>query len=58
MTGLDVFLFEDGRCVEHLHEADHYTMFMQLGAPPTAEIGRPDATLRPAKNFEQTWSST
>lgn len=36
-TGLDVFLFEDGRCVEHLHEADHYTMFMQLGAPPTPE---------------------
>ena len=36
-TGLDVFLFEDGRCVEHLHEADHYTMFLQLGAPPTPE---------------------
>lgn len=39
MTGLDVFLFEDGRCVEHLHEADHYTMFLQLGAPPTAQSG-------------------
>jgi len=36
MTGLDVFLFEDGRCVEQLHEADHYTMFVQLDAPPTA----------------------
>ena len=36
VSGLDVFLFEDGRCVEHLHEADHYTMFVQLGAPPTA----------------------
>ena len=36
-TGLDVFLFEDGRCVEHLHEADHYTMFVQLGAPPTPQ---------------------
>ena len=34
-TGLDVFVFADGRCVEHLHEADHYTMFLQLGAPPT-----------------------
>ncbi|HSO01688.1 MAG TPA: ester cyclase [Gaiellaceae bacterium] len=34
-TGLDVFLFAGGRCVEHLHEADHYTMFLQLGAPPT-----------------------
>jgi hypothetical protein len=32
-----VFLFEDGRCVEHLHEADHYTLFLQLGAPPTPE---------------------
>lgn len=39
VTGLDVFLFEDSRCVEHLHEADHYTMFVQLGASP-----RPDAT--------------
>lgn len=37
VMGLDVFLFEDGRCVEHLHEADHYTMFLQLGAPPTPE---------------------
>jgi predicted ester cyclase len=37
VTGLDVFLFEDGRCIEHLHEADHYTMFVQLGAPPTPE---------------------
>ena len=37
VTGLDVFLFEDGRCVEHLHEADHHTMFVQLGAPPTPE---------------------
>jgi len=37
VTGLDVFLFEDGRCVEHLHEADHYAMFVQLGAPPTPE---------------------
>ena len=36
-TGLDVFLFEGDRCVEHLHEADHYTMFVQLGAPPTPE---------------------
>jgi hypothetical protein len=37
VTGLDVFLFEGGRCVEHLHEADHHTMFLQLGAPPTPE---------------------
>lgn len=37
VTGLDVFLFEDGRCVEHLHEADHHAMFVQLGAPPTPE---------------------
>jgi predicted ester cyclase len=33
-SGLDVFVFEDGRCVQHDHEADHYTMFLQLGAPP------------------------
>lgn len=37
VTGLDVFLFENGRCLEHLHEADHYTMFLQLSAPPTRE---------------------
>lgn len=37
VTGLDVFLFEHDRCIEHLHEADHYTMFLQLGAPPTPE---------------------
>lgn len=36
-SGLDVFLFDEGRCVEHLHEADHYAMFLQLGAPPTAQ---------------------
>ena len=35
VTGLDVFRFENGRCVEHLHEADHAEMFLQLGAPPT-----------------------
>ena len=35
VSGIDVFLFENDRCVEHLHEADHYTMFLQLGAPPS-----------------------
>lgn len=38
-TGLDIFLFAEGRCVEHLHEADHYTMFLQLDAPPTPASG-------------------
>jgi len=39
VTGLDVFLFGGDRCVEHLHEADHFTMFEQLGAT----IGAPPA---------------
>ena len=39
VTGLDVFLFDGDRCVEHLHEADHFTMFEQLGAT----IGAPGA---------------
>lgn len=36
VTGLDVFRFEDGRVVEHLHEADHEAMWEQLGVrlPP------------------------
>ena len=37
ITGIDVFLFEDGRCVEHLHEADHDTMFEQLRAPADSD---------------------
>ena len=31
VTGLDVFRFDGDRCMEHLHEADHFTMFEQLG---------------------------
>lgn len=31
LTGLDVFYFQDGRVVEHLHEADHEAMWEQLG---------------------------
>lgn len=31
VTGLDVFRFEDGLVVEHLHEADHERMWEQLG---------------------------
>ena len=33
VTGLDVFRFEDGLVVEHLHEADHEAMWEQLGVP-------------------------
>jgi len=31
LTGLDVFRFQDGLVVEHLHEADHERMWEQLG---------------------------
>ena len=36
ITGLDVFRFEDGVVVEHLHEADHEAMWEQVGVrlPP------------------------
>ncbi|MBA3476205.1 MAG: ester cyclase [Actinobacteria bacterium] len=36
VTGLDIFRFEDGLVVEHLHEADHEAMWEQLGValPP------------------------
>lgn len=36
VTGLDVFRFENGLVVEHLHEADHEAMWEQLGVrlPP------------------------
>ena len=34
VSGIDVFRFRDGRVVEHWHEADHYAMFVQLGATP------------------------
>jgi predicted ester cyclase len=32
ISGLDLFRFDDGRVVDHWHEADHHTMFAQLGA--------------------------
>lgn len=36
VTGLDLFRFEEGMVVEHLHEADHELLWEQLGVslPP------------------------
>lgn len=36
VTGLDVFRFENGLVIEHLHEADHESLWEQLGVrlPP------------------------
>lgn len=36
LTALDVFRFEDGVVVEHLHESDHERLWVQLGVklPP------------------------
>jgi predicted ester cyclase len=36
VRGVDVFRFEDGKVVEHLHEADHEALWEQLGValPP------------------------
>jgi steroid delta-isomerase-like uncharacterized protein len=33
VTGIDIFEFDDsGLVIDHWHEADHYTLFLQLGA--------------------------
>lgn len=39
VRGIDIFRFREGRVVEHWHEADHYTMFAQLGAKPARSEG-------------------
>ena len=33
-TGIDIFHFQDGKVVEHWHEADHESMLEQLGLIP------------------------
>lgn len=40
VTGMDVFVLKDGKCIEHWHEADHLELLLQLGAslkPPIRE---------------------
>ncbi len=34
MTGIDIFHFQNGKVVEHWHEADHLAMMEQLGLIP------------------------
>ncbi|HUQ65940.1 MAG TPA: hypothetical protein VM101_07285 [Flavitalea sp.] len=31
VTGLDIFTFKDGKCVNHQHVADHLDLVMQMG---------------------------
>lgn len=31
VPGIDIFRFRDGKCVEHLHVADHYDFVTQMG---------------------------
>lgn len=31
VPGIDIFVFRDGKCVEHLHVADHYDLVTQMG---------------------------
>ena len=31
VPGLDIFVFKDGKCVEHLHVADHLDLALQIG---------------------------
>ena len=35
-TGIDIFYFQDGKVVEHWHEADHESLLEQLGLLPEA----------------------
>jgi hypothetical protein len=42
VPGLDIFIFKDGKCVEHLHMADHLDLALQIGvklAPTTRAAG-------------------
>ncbi len=34
LSGIDIFEFREERVIRHWHEADHSTMFRQLGAEP------------------------
>ena len=36
VTGLDLWLFRDGRCVEHWNQEDNLGLLQQLGAIPAA----------------------
>jgi len=42
VPGIDIFVFKDGKCVEHHHVADHLEMVLQMGlklAPTPPESG-------------------
>jgi len=43
VPGLDIFIFKDGKCVEHLHVADHLDMALQIGVKlaPTPPAEKP-----------------
>jgi predicted ester cyclase len=43
VPGLDVFVFRDGKCVEHLHVADHLELALQIGLKltPASPAERP-----------------
>jgi predicted ester cyclase len=46
VPGLDIFIFKDGRCVEHLHVADHLELALQIGVKlaPTPADEKPDTS--------------
>jgi len=46
VPGLDIFIFKEGKCVEHLHVADHLDLALQIGVKlaPTPITGNPDAS--------------
>lgn len=46
VPGLDIFIFKDGKCVEHLHVADHLELVLQMGLKltPTPPTEKPNAS--------------
>jgi predicted ester cyclase len=46
VPGLDIFIFKDGKCVEHLHVADHLDLALQIGLKltPTPPPEKPGAS--------------
>lgn len=44
VPGIDVFVFRDGKCVEHHHVADHLDLVLQMGLKLTPQPSESGAT--------------
>lgn len=43
VPGMDIFVFRDGKCVEHHHVADHLDLVLQMGLKLTPQAPEPAA---------------